>query len=493
MTKGLSGQIQEALDAATDAPALFFRGAWRSWSWLAAAARALDRVVGESGFGPDTPVALVARNRPPHVAALAAALATHRTTCMVYSAQAPAAIAAEIGRLRAPVVLADSEDWTPALSEAVAALGGLGVALGEAEASPARVVVAPRGGGAAWKAPAPEVAIELLSSGTTGAPKRLPLSWAAAGSAVADASAAYAGSGRRDAPIVMVHPLGNVSGFSYLAPALAYRQPMVLLEKFTVEDWVAAVRDHRPVRTALPPAAVRMVMDARPAREDLASLTLIAVGGGRIEPELQAAFEEAYGIPILTAFGATEFGGVIANWSLDEYRRLGAAKRGAAGRASARVKLRIVDRETLAPLGPGEVGLLEAQVERIGPGWIRTNDLASLDADGFLFLHGRADGAINRGGFKVVPDVVAEALRAHPAVAEAAVVGLADARLGEVPVAAVELKAGAAAPAAGELEAFLRERLLSYQVPVRIRVVDALPRNASMKVSTPEVRALFEA
>jgi acyl-coenzyme A synthetase/AMP-(fatty) acid ligase len=141
-------------------------------------------------------------------------------------------------------------------------------------------------------------------------------------------------------------------------------------------------------------------------------------------------------------------------------------------------------------LQAGSVGLLEAQVPRIGPDFIRTTDLASLDADGFLFLHGREDGAINRGGFKVLPDIVAEALRAHPDVADAAVVGRADARLGEVPVAAVELVPGASAGAAALL-GWLKDRLVAYQVPTEIRIMPALPRNASMKVALHEVKALF--
>jgi acyl-CoA synthetase (AMP-forming)/AMP-acid ligase II len=490
----LSAQIREALGKDGGAPAIAFQGRWRNWAWMASFAAALDAALSVRGLGRDTPVALVARNRPAHVAALAGLLATHRTTCMVYSAQAPAAVAADVARLSAPAVLADPEDWTPAVSDAVAATGALGLEISEA-ADPVREVAPPQAasGETALKAPAPEVACELLSSGTTGAPKRVSLSWAAATSAVADAGAVYAGSGRRDAPIIMVHPLGNVSGLSYIAPALAFRQPIALLEKFTVEDWTQAVRDYHPVRAALPPAAIRMLFDARPQRADLASLTLIAAGGARIEPELQDAFEAAYGVPVLTAFGATEFGGVVANWSLDEYRRLGAVKRGSAGRPSPRVALRIVDRDTFQVLPPDAVGLLEARVDRLGPDWIRTNDLASLDADGFLYLHGRADDAINRGGFKVVPDVVAQALRAHPAVAEAAVVGIPDARLGETPVAAVELRHDARAPAEGELTAFLRERLTAYQIPVQIRIVPALPRNTAMKVSTPEVRRLFEA
>jgi acyl-coenzyme A synthetase/AMP-(fatty) acid ligase len=491
MSGDLSALIAKALATDEERPALAFGGRWRTVAWLAKAAQALDAALNAHGIGRDQPVGLVARNRPGPVTALAALIATHRTTAMIYSAQSPAAIAAEIARLAAPAVVADPQDWTPEARTAARAIGALGLAARDDADQPVEVVVVPEGMHV-HKPADPEVALELLSSGTTGPPKRTPVSWATASSAVADAGVVYAGSGRRDAPIIMSHPLGNISGFSYIVPALAHGQPIVLLEKFTVEAWTTAVRDYRPVRTALPAAAVRMLLDARPSREDLASLTVVGVGGGAIPLELQLAFEEAYGVPVLSAFGATEFGGVIANWNVDEYRRIGAAKRGSAGRASPGVTMRIVDRETLAELPPGEVGLLEAKVARIGPDWIRTNDLASLDADGFLFIHGRADDAINRGGFKIVPASVAEALRAHPAVADAAVVGLPDARLGEVPVAAVELRRGAPAPSEAELESFLRDRLVAYQIPTRFAVVDALPRNASMKVSAPEVRRLFE-
>jgi len=492
MSLDVSQQLTERLRRPGAERGLHFAGCWRPWSWLADAAGAIDAALVEFGVGRDQPVALVSRNRPAHVAAVTALSATHRTTCMIYSAQSPAAIAAEIERLSAPAVLADAQDWTPETLAAVRAVGALGLAISDDRANPVKVVEAPPAKRASGRKPlTPAIAFELLSSGTTGAPKRFPLSWEALNGVVAGAAAAYAGSDQHEAPLVMLHPLGNVAGVCYLAPALAKGQPIVLLEKFTVEDWTRAVREHRPVRTALPTAAVQMVLDARPPREDLASLNLIAVGGAAISVDLHQAFEEAYGIPILTAYGATEFGGVIANWTLDEYRRLGPAKRGSAGRPSPGASLRILDPETLAEVPVGQVGLLEARVQRIGPDWIRTTDLASLDEDGFLYLHGRTDDAINRGGFKVLPAVVAAALRSHPAVADAAVVGLPDPRLGEAPAAVVELRTGAEPPSPQDLEAFLRERLLAYQVPVRIKIVPTLPRNASMKISLPEVRNLF--
>ena len=268
------------------------------------------------------------------------------------------------------------------------------------------------------------------------------------------------------------------------------KQRIVLLEKFEPRAWADAIRIYRPARTALPPAGVRMVLEAGIPREDLASLTVIGVGGGTVDADIHTRFEETYGIPILHAFGATEFAGVVANWTLDAYRLWGAAKRGSPGRASANVELRIADQHSFEPLPPGGVGLLEARAKRLGPEWIRTNDLASIDEDGFLFIHGRIDGAINRGGFKIVPDVVAAALRGHPAVADAAVVGLPDERLGEVPVAAVELAPDALADEA-TLIGWAKDRLLAYQVPVLIKIVPTLPRNASLKISLPDVKALF--
>jgi long-chain acyl-CoA synthetase len=288
-----------------------------------------------------------------------------------------------------------------------------------------------------------------------------------------------------------VHPIGSVGGVSFLVPTLVHGQPIALLEKFVLEPWVAAIRAYRPARTSVPPAAVAMLLDAGTPKADLASLTVIGVGGSRLEPELQRRFEARYGIPVLPAYGATEFGGVIANWSLDLHRQFSPAKIGSVGRARPGVELRIVDPETSRPLPAGDVGVLEAKAPRIGPDFIRTTDLASLDEDGFLFLHGRSDQAINRGGFKVLPETVIAALRAHPAVGDAVVFGLADARLGEVPVAAVEPRVGHSAPAAADVVAFARERLLAYQVPARVIVVDALPRTGSMKVSIPEARMLF--
>jgi acyl-CoA synthetase (AMP-forming)/AMP-acid ligase II len=128
-----------------------------------------------------------------------------------------------------------------------------------------------------------------------------------------------------------------------------------------------------------------------------------------------------------------------------------------------------------------------------GDQWIRTTDLASLDADGFLFIHGRADAAINRGGFKVLPEHLASVFRAHPGVQDAVIVALPDSKLGHVPGLAVEVRAGAPRVTEDELRAYARAHLVSYQVPARYLILDELPRSAAMKVRLVEVVELFGA
>jgi acyl-CoA synthetase (AMP-forming)/AMP-acid ligase II len=204
-------------------------------------------------------------------------------------------------------------------------------------------------------------------------------------------------------------------------------------------------------------------------------------------------FLRRYDLPVLTTYGATEFAGAVCGWSLSNFRKYWETKRGAAGRMHPGVEARAVDPDTGEPLPPGSPGVLELRSEVVGGdgAWVRTSDLARIDEDHFLFVLGRNDNAIIRGGFKIMPDAVVRAMEEHPAILEASVVGLPDERLGAVPVAAYILANGASQPADAALAAFLRERLTPYQIPARFRCVAELPRTPSLKVSMPAVRDLF--
>jgi len=239
---------------------------------------------------------------------------------------------------------------------------------------------------------------------------------------------------------------------------------------------------------------LKMILDANIPKEELASIKAFTCGTAPISPDTVDQFVERYGTPVLSTYGATEFAGAICGWSYSNFQKYWATKRGSAGRMHPGIEARTVDRETFEPLPPGEVGVLELRGAVLGDGenWVRVSDLAKVDPEHFLWIVGRADNAIIRGGFKVLPDHVVKAIEKHPAIKEASVVGIPDARLGAVPVAAYVVKPGETAPSAEELTAFLREELTPYQVPVQFRQVDELPRTPSMKVSMPAVKALFE-
>ncbi len=184
----------------------------------------------------------------------------------------------------------------------------------------------------------------------------------------------------------------------------------------------------------------------------MASLDFLISASGPLDPETRDEFEKHFQIPVRLAYGATEFAGSLCAWMPDDIEKFGESKRNSVGRPLPDTQVRIVDPDTGAELPAGEQGLLEAKVAPISPDWIRTTDIASVDADGFVTLHGRADGAINRGGFKILPETVRRVLISHPAVRDACVVGVPDTRLGQVPFAAIEVTPGMPVPVRGRTE-----------------------------------------
>jgi acyl-coenzyme A synthetase/AMP-(fatty) acid ligase len=167
-------------------------------------------------------------------------------------------------------------------------------------------------------------------------------------------------------------------------------------------------------------------------------------------------------------------------------------KIGSVGRPYAGSQLRVIDAETGGELPAGQDGLLEVLTPRMGSTWIRTTDIGMIDKDGFLFLRGRADGAIIRGGFKLLPESIERALCLHPAVAGAIVVGIADKRLGQVPAAVVQIKSGWHQPEIEDLEQHLRKHVYATHIPTAWVFVDALPLNTSAKPDLAQARRLFE-
>ena len=483
-------KLRAAMAAKPEAMGAEYRGVAYRWRDLVAIGAALESVLQAHGVPPGRPVGIIARNRPILSAAIVGLVTHYRPVTMIYSAQSAEAMAGDIARLRLAAIVADPQDWAAPQIAAAQGAGTLGIATGDL-AEPFGLVDGISAMGAGPHRAAPEQpGIELLTSGTTGAPKRILIGFPMLARVAESFTLGEPPPGGRP-PQVVSAPVGNVSGLCQLIGCVAGTTPMLILEKFSVPELVEVVKKHRPPILGLSPPAVKMIIDAGVPRADLDGVFGVFGGGGALLPEIQEQFEEIYGIPIHWGYGATEFGGTLVRWTPDMREPFGKSKRGSIGRAMPDAQLRVTDPDTREVLQPGKPGLLEAKVPFMGDDWIRTTDLVTIDEDGFVFHHGRNDGAIVRGGFKIMPETVANALRQHPAVSDAAVVGLPDARLGEVPVAAVEPQAGHIPPTPAELEAHIRRLLPATNVPTRFLIVDALPRTPSLKVSLAEVKRLF--
>lgn len=485
--KEFADKLWAGLIAYGASPFIEFERKWYSGNEIIAYIDGIADALEQAGVSSNDPVGMVVRNRVGHAAAILGFIAARRPVAMIFSYQSTQSIARDIERLQLAAVIVDRDDWTAPVAEAVSRAGSAAVVI--SLHAPTVELAAVREDGMHPDASLGPGGLHILTSGTTGPPRRVPVPTRVLQHTVLTMTVGHTPA-PDDPPELVYWPFGSIGVCQLLAAPYSGRR-MVLLEKFSVEEWVRAVKTYRVKRAGVQPAIVRMLLDADIPKEDLASLEYLPGGSGPLEPDLREAFERRYGIPLLWAYGATEFAGSVCAWTPELYRQHGAAKRDSVGRPLPGVEVRVVDAESGADVPPDDIGLLEARVGVIGPSWIRTTDLASMDADGFVTLHGRADGAINRGGFKILPETVRKVLVAHPAVRDACVVGVHDPRVGEVPFAAAEVQCGMSAPSEAELKDWVRESLPSHHIPVAIRIVDALPRNAALKVRPSDVAALY--
>ncbi|MFD1613243.1 class I adenylate-forming enzyme family protein [Sphingomonas tabacisoli] len=478
-----------ALARQSELPAIEFERRWYDWGELARVATSLQSALASTDAPESAPVILVARNHPAFIAALLALLAQGRTVRMVYAFQSAAGIAREIDALQACAAVARKQDLAEPVRQAIRRKGMMGIALDDMAVE----LLDPPAN--AWAGAVPAMSsIEILTSGTTGPPKRFQVSYELLERhfITTPLTATQGANPGSIPPFLVSFPLGNITGLYITLPTILSGQRIILLERFRLGAWLDYVKRYRPAHSGLPPSCVQELLDANVCREDLASLKALGVGAAPLDPTVQRTFEEAYGIPILISYGATEFAGPVTAVSPEDHARHGRDKIGTVGRALPGVRLRVVDPESGQDLGANADGVLQVVSPRIGPEWIRTSDLARIDRDGFLFILGRADGAINRGGFKVLPESVERALTLHPDISEAAVTGIPDRRLGAVPVAAIRLRPGAGKPSIEALEQHLREQVAAPSIPVKWLFCDDLPRTPSHKTDRRALQELFE-
>ncbi len=361
-----------------------------------------------------------------------------------------------------------------------------------AHLEPSLVVDEIRAEEAVWdSAGATGPALVLYTSGSTGEPKGAVLSHAA----LRAANESWAGPVMQLGPgdvVLAALPLAHSFGLNggLLAPLLA-GATVAVLERFTPDAALGAISRHRV--TVFPAVATmfqRILEVPGLSRDDLASLRVALSGAAPCPWELARQWKERTGVRILRGYGMTELFRPIS-YLADDPTDLPDA----IGRAVPGVELRIMSEERRA-LGAGEIGELwirspaalegylrapEETKAVMEEGWFRTGDLATISADGFVTIVGRKKELILRGGYSIVPGEVEAALLGHPAVAEAAVIGMAHAELGEEIVAFVALRPEARATPE-DLVAFCRERLASFKCPRQVSIVADLPKSATGKV-----------
>ncbi len=494
----LSSIVRAVLTIDPSAPALEYNKHWHSWGELTAIIDGIEAILAANAIGPGTRIGGILRNTPQMAAVITGIIINDRCVVTLNPALPEAKLVNDITALKTPVIIAQTIDWErPEVRESAQAMGALCIEVTGELDTPVRVVFEQTG--TDFNTDAKGIGIEMLTSGTTGTPKRIPLPAENFSKMVLDA-AVYekrdiAAPPKLSGSVTIANtPFSHIGGIFGLFVTLSAGRKACMLDRFRVDEFVDAIQRHRPKVVGAPPSALRMIIDAKVPREALSSLAVFRTATAPLDPNLADQFYELYGVPVLQNYGATEFAGGVAGWTLSDFKKFGADRRGSVGRMNPGVDGRVVDPETGEPLPLGESGLLELRAKHLGDGknWVRTTDLARMDAEQFLWILGRADNAIIRGGFKIIPDDVVKAMESHPDVLEACVVALPDERLGQVPAAGYRVRSGHSLTEAA-LRLFLREKLTAYQVPAKLLALDEFPRTPSMKPSQPELKKLLEA
>ena len=472
--------------------AIQFESTWWTWGHVGhvaaslAAALASDGVEAASAGG--APIAVVMRQRPALVAAELAVLALGRMALLVSPLQPDGPLAADLSSISASVVVAHSIDWQRSgFAQAITVAQVVGVEVDD-------------DGGVNVRATPPihrvveslDAAVTVLTSGTTGPAKRLPVSWESFVVLGGGPEGREPRSGR--GAVILSLPLTTLGGLLSMSRLVFGGRGLSMMERFDVRTWAALVKEHRPKVMGAPPPVVKMVLDADISADHFVGIEAYLTSSASVAPEIARAFEARYGIPVLLGYGATEFLNSVTGWTVALWSEFGATKLGSVGRAYPGVRLRVLDADDDHELPADEAGILEVDPpQRAGhlpPGWLRTSDRARVDHDGFLWIHGRTDDVIVRGGFKVDLAAVTATLLAHPSVAAACVVGLPDDRLGTVPAAVVQLLDGTEV-AKRELADWVREHLPPYAVPVIIQPVSAIPQTSTFKPDRIVIRQML--
>lgn len=397
-----------------------------------------------------------------------------------------------IERLPSPLVIADDE-YLDMVDAGTRVLSSEAFFAAAREAEPTEVFADPD-----------DVGIVLFTSGTTSRPKAVELTHNNLTSYVTG-TVEFASADPEDAALVCVPPY-HIAGVGAAMSNLYAGRKTVYLSRFDPADWVRLVNDERvTTATVVPTMLDRIVTELEVRPTELPTLRNLAYGGSKVGlPLVRKALELLPDVGFVNAYGLTETSSTIAILTPEDHRlarsaedeavvcRLGSVGRPVPG---IEVQIRGANDEVLGPNETGELFVRGPQVSgryaELGSvldadGWFPTRDLATLDDEGYLFIGGRSDDTIIRGGENIAPAEVEDVLLEHPAVHDVAVVGLDDPQWGQIIVAVVVPEPGSEIQG-DDLRAFAHRSLRGSRTPDRIEFVDRLPTTDTGKVLRREI------
>lgn len=349
-----------------------------------------------------------------------------------------------------------------------------------------------------WSGDPNDIAVLLFTSGTTGEPKAAVLRHRNL-TAYVVGTVEFGGADAAEAAIVSVPPY-HIAGVSAAITSAYGGRRVVYLESFEAHAWVTSVRQHSVTNAMVVPTMLNRILDIVEADGNgLPSLRALSYGGGPMpRPVIERAMQLLPDVGFVNAYGLTETSSTVSVLGVEDHRLAFASEDPAVrrrlasvGRPLPSIEVSVRGFDDLAvPVGErGEIWVRGDQVagEYLGNsllddnGWFRTRDSGEIDLDGFLYVFGRLDDVIVRGGENLSPGEIEACLLEHEAVAEAAVVGLPDVDWGESIAAAVVLHEGTTTTEA-ELQQFVRGRLRSTRTPQRIEFRSELPHNETGKL-----------
>ncbi len=353
------------------------------------------------------------------------------------------------------------------------------------------------------------IAIQLFTSGTTAAPKAAVLRHANLLAYILG-TVEFGSASTDEAALVCVPPY-HIAGIAALLSSIYAQRRIVLLPAFDPDDWLELAAAERATNAFVVPTMLARIiarMDAG-VSADLKALKAMAYGGGRMPLELIVRALELFPQTGFTnAYGLTETSSTIALLGPEEHRAAHRAadplvrgRLGSVGRPLPTVEIEIRD-ESGRKLPHGERGEIYVRGEQVSgeyrersaldaEGWFPTRDAGWIDAEGYLYLTGRADDVIVRGGENISPGEIEDVLRAHPAIADAAAFAVPSSEWGEAVGIAVVVRPGHTPPSAAVLQQLIKSRLRSSRVPERVAFRDALPYNEMGKLLRRELRKQF--